>query len=150
MKIFKFFLTFSIACLISAQQPSAYKNNIFEHELLLGAWAFESMTTIKKAKREEITILYKDNKNIETLHFKDSGAINYDVINDGIEKNGVGIWFSDENHLTIIVDSDTTYGTFTINENTLTLVISAEETDKEYGYSTILKYIKNNDDYFGQ
>ena len=145
MKIFKFFLTFSIACLISAQQPSAYKNNIFEHELLLGAWVFESMTTIKKAKREEITILYKDNKNIETLHFKDSGAINYDVINDGIKKNGVGIWFSDENHLTIIVDSDTTYGTFTIDENKLTLVISAEETDKEYGYSTILKYIKNND-----
>lgn len=144
MKIFKFFLTFSIACLISAQQPSAYKNNIFEHELLLGAWAFESMTTIKKAKREEITILYKDNKNIETLHFKDSGAINYDVINDGIKKNGVGVWFSDENHLTIIVESDTTYGTFTIDENTLTLVISAEETDKEYGYSTILKYIKNN------
>ena len=150
MKIFKFFLTFSIACLISAQQPSAYKNNIFEHELLLGAWAFESMTTIKKAKREEITILYKDNKNIETLNFNDSGDINYDVINDGIEKNGVGIWFSDENHLTIIVESDTTYGTFTINENTLTLVISAEETDKQYGYSTILKYIKNNDDYFGQ
>ena len=145
MKIFKFFLTFSIACLISAQQPSAYKNNIFEHELLLGAWAFESMTTIKKAKREEITILYKDNKNIETLHFKDSGAIDYDVINDGIKKNGVGIWFSDENHLTIIVESDTTYGTFTVDENTLTLVISAEETDKEYGYSTILKYIKNND-----
>ena len=146
MKIFKFFFPFSIACLISAQQTSAYKNNIFEHELLLGAWAFESMTTIKKAKREEITILYKDNKNIETLHFKDSGAINYDVINDGIKKNGVGIWFSDENHLTIIVDSDTTYGTFTIDENKLTLVISAEETDKEYGYSTILKYIKNNDD----
>ena len=145
MKIFKFFLTFSVACLISAQQPSAYKNNIFEHEVLLGAWAFESMTTIKKAKREEITILYKDNKNIETLHFKDSGAINYDVINDGIEKNDVGIWFSDENHLTIIVESDTTYGTFTVDENTLTLVISAEETDKEYGYSTILKYIKNND-----
>ena len=144
MKIFKFFLAFSIACLASAQQPSAYKNNIFEHELLLGAWAFESMTTIKKAKREEITILYRDNKNIETLHFKDSGAINYDVINDGIKKNGVGIWFSDENHLTIIVESDTTYGTFTIDENTLTLVISAEETDKEYGYSTILKYIKNN------
>ena len=146
MKIFKFFLTFSIACLISAQKTSAYKNNIFEHELLLGAWAFESMTTIKKAKREEITILYKDNKNIETLHFKDSGAINYDVINDGIKKNGVGIWFSDESHLTIIVESDTTYGTFTIDENTLTLVISAEETDKQYGYSTILKYVKSNDD----
>ena len=146
MKIFKFFLILFMTCLISAQQSSTYKKNIFEHELLLGAWAFESMTTIKKAKREEITILYKDNKNIETIHFKDSGAINYDVINDGIKKNGVGIWFSDENHLTIIVESDTTYGTFTIYENTLTLVISAEETDKQYGYSTILKYIRSKDD----
>ena len=145
MNIFKFFFTLSIACSVYGQKPFTYKKNIFEHELLLGSWAFESMTTIKKAKREEITILYKDNKNIETLHFKDSGAINYDVINDGIKKNGVGIWFSDENHLTIIVDSDTTYGTFTIDENTLTLVISAEETDKKYGYNTILKYIKNND-----
>ena len=146
MKVFKFFLTFSIAYLIPAQQPSAYKNNIFEHELLLGSWAFESMTTIKKAKREEITILYKDNKNIETLLFNDSGAINYDVINDGIEKNGVGIWFSDESYLTIIVESDTTYGTFTIDENTLTLIINAKETDKQYGYSTILKYTKSKDD----
>ena len=145
MKIFKIFLIFSIACLIPAQNPSADKKDIFENQLLLGAWAFESMTTIKKAKREEITILYKDNKNIETLHFKDSGAINYDVINDGIEKNGIGIWFSDEKHLTIIVDSDTTYGTFTVDENILTLVISAEETDKQYGYSTILKYIKSKD-----
>ena len=145
MKIFKIFLIFSIACLIPAQNPSADKKDIFENQLLLGAWAFESMTTIKKAKREEITILYKDNKNIETLHFKDSGAINYNVINDGIEKNGIGIWFSDEKHLTIIVDSDTTYGTFTVDENILTLVISAEETDKQYGYSTILKYIKSKD-----
>ena len=145
MKIFKIFFTFFVACQIFAQQSSTLKKSIFEHELLLGAWTFESMTTIKKAKREEITILYKDNKNIETLHFKDSGAINYDVINDGIEKNGVGIWFSDESHLTIIVESDTTYGTFTIDENTLTLVISTEETDKQYGYSTILTYIKNKD-----
>ena len=139
------FLFVSIVLSVSAQSLSTNTKSIFKHDLLVGTWAFESMTTIKKAKREEITILYKDNKNIETLHFKESGAINYDVINDGIEKNGVGIWFSDENHLTIIVESDTTYGTFTIDENTLTLVISAEETDKKYGYNTILKYIKNND-----
>ncbi len=142
MKIFKPILTLSIVCSIFAQRPNVEKNNNFEHQLLLGSWAFESMTTIKKAKREEITILYKDNKNIETLSFESSGAINFDVINDGIAKNGVGIWFSEENHLTIIVESDTTYGTFTVDENILTLVITNDETDKQYGYSTILKYIK--------
>ena len=142
MKIFKPILTLFIVCSISSQSPNIEKKNNFEHQLLLGSWAFESMTTIKKAKREEITILYKDNKNIETLSFESSGAINFDVINDGIAKNGIGIWFSEENHLTIIVESDTTYGTFTVDENILTLVITNDETDREYGYSTILKYSK--------
>ena len=86
MKIFKPILTLFIVCSISSQSPNIEKNNNFEHQLLLGSWAFESMTTIKKAKREEITILYKDNKNIETLSFESSGAINFDVINDGIAK----------------------------------------------------------------
>ena len=102
---------------------------------------FESMTTIKKAKREEITILYKDKKNLETLKFEDSGAINFNVINDGIEKNGKGIWFAEENYLTIIVETDTTYGTYSVDGNTLMLIINAEETENTYGYSTILKYI---------
>ena len=102
---------------------------------------FESMTTIKKAKREEITILYKDKKNLETLKFEDSGAINFNVINDGIEKNGKGIWFAEDNYLTIIVESDTTYGTYSVDGNTLMLIINAEETENTYGYNTILKYI---------
>jgi len=59
-----------------------------------------------------------------------------------MEKNGIGIWFADDNHLTIIVESDTTYSTFSIDESMLTLVINAEETDSLYGYSTIIKYIK--------
>ena len=58
MKIFKPILTLFIVCSISSQSPNIEKNNNFEHQLLLGSWAFESMTTIKKAKREEITILY--------------------------------------------------------------------------------------------
>ena len=134
------FLFASIIFSISAQSLSNNTKSIFIHDLLIGNWTFESMTTIRKAKREEIIILYKDNKNIETLHFKNSGSINYDVINDGVEKNGLGIWFADESHLTIIVESDTTYGTFEIEKNSLTLIISEEETDKNYGFSTIIKY----------
>ena len=142
MKNFKTLFSFLIFCSIYPQNTSIKQTPFFKHQDLLGVWAFESMTTIRKAKRQEITILYKDKKNIETLQFETSGAIKYDVLNDGIEKNGDGIWFADDSHLTIIVESDTTYGTFSIDQSMLTLVINAEETDKLYGYSTILKYVK--------
>jgi len=142
MKNLKLLLYFFLLYSLYSQTNSISKTPFFKHKHLLGVWAFESMTTIRKAKRQEITILYKDKKNIETLQFETSGAIKYDVLNDGIEKNGNGIWFADDSHLTIIVESDTTYGTFSINENMLTLVINAEETDKLYGYSTIIKYIR--------
>ena len=142
MKNFKFLLLFFILDLGYPQTSSLSELPFFKHQKLLGVWAFESMTTIKNLKRQEITILYKDKKNIETLQFETSGAIKYDVLNDGIEKNGTGTWFADDSHLTIIVESDTTYGTFSIDESMLTLVINSEETDSLYGYSTIIKYIK--------
>ena len=142
MKNFKFLFLFFILDLVYLQTSSLSEPPFFKHQKLLGVWAFESMTTIRNAKRQEITILYKDKKNIETLKFESSGAIKYDVLNDGIEKNGIGTWFADESHLTIIVESDTTYGTFSIDESILTLIINAEETDKLYGYSTIIKYIR--------
>ena len=53
---------------------------------LFGTWIFESMTTITMAQREEITIVYKDEKNVETLSFYESGAIEYNVMNDGINE----------------------------------------------------------------
>ena len=142
MKNTKFLLAFFVFCLVYPQTISSLKPPFFKHEKLLGVWTFESMTTIKNLKRQEITILYKDKKNIETLQFETSGAIKYDVLNDGIEKNGNGIWFADDSHLTIIVESDTTYGTFSIDENMLMLVINAEKKDKLYEYSTVIKYVR--------
>ena len=142
MKNFKFLLLFFILDLGYPQTSSLSEPSFFKHQKLLGVWAFESMTTIRNAKRQEITILYKDTKNIETLQFATSGAIKYDVLNDGLEKNGKGIWYAEDSHLTIIVDSDTTYGTFSIEEIILTLVINTEETNKLYENSTIIKYLK--------
>ena len=107
---------------------------------VLGEWIFQSMTTITKAQREEITIVYKDEKNVETLTFGDSGEIAYNVTNDGIKKTGRGVWYSDDLFITIIVESDTTYGTFQIEDGSLTIIISEKESDEFYGYSTILKY----------
>lgn len=142
MKKFILLLPFFILCSLHSQINTISNTPSFKHKNLLGVWAFESMTTIRNAKRQEITILYKDKKNIETLQFETSGAIKYDVLNDGVEKNGNGVWFADDSHLTIIVESDTTYGTFSIDENILTLVLNAEETNKLYGNSTIIKYVK--------
>ena len=99
MKNFKFLLPFFILLFIYPQTTSLLEPSFFKYEKLLGVWAFESMTTIRNAKRQEITILYKDKKNIETLQFETSGAIKYDVLNDGIEKNGNGIWFTDDSLL---------------------------------------------------
>ena len=141
MKTSKILSLLFLLSMLSGQHNLFNKSPSLNHKKILGSWMFESMTTIKKAKREEITILYKDKKNLETLKFEDSGAIDYNVINDGIEKNGKGIWFAEDNYLTIIVESDTTYGTYSVDGNTLMLIINAEETENTYGYSTILKYI---------
>ncbi len=141
MKTSKILLLLFLTSMLSGQNNLFNKSPLLNHKKIIGSWIFESMTTIKKAKREEITILYKDKKNLETLKFEDSGAINFNVINDGIEKNGKGIWFAENNYLTIIVESDTTYGTYSVDGNTLMLIINAEETENTYGYSTILKYI---------
>ena len=110
---------------------------------ILGFWLFESMTTITKGKKEEITILYKDDKNIESLEFKKNGLIIFDVLNDGINKTGKGVWYADETNVAIIVDSDTTYGRYEITGKSLTIVTNEEETKEYYGYSTILKYQKD-------
>ena len=107
---------------------------------ILGKWIFQSMTTITKAQREEITIVYKDEKNIETLSFDDSGEIVYDVMNDGVNKTGRGVWYADQLYVSIIVDSDTTYGTYEIEDGSLTIITTEEESDEYYGNSTILKY----------
>ncbi|MAQ87167.1 MAG: hypothetical protein CMG23_03040 [Candidatus Marinimicrobia bacterium] len=107
---------------------------------ILGQWIFQSMTTITKAQREEITIVYKDEKNVETLTFDKSGEIAYNVTNNGIKKTGRGVWYSDDSYVKIIIESDTTYGALQIEDGSLTIITSEEESDEFYGYSTILKY----------
>ena len=107
---------------------------------ILGKWIFQSMTTITKAQREEITIVYKDENNIETLSFDDSGEIVYDVMNDGVYKTGRGVWYADQSYVSIIVDLDTTYGTYEIESSFLIIITTEEESDEYYVDRTILKY----------
>ena len=112
----------------------------YDTQDLVNTWVFTSMTTITKAEREKITIVYNDENNLETLTFEESGAIHYYVVNDGIVKKGAGVWYAEGQYLTIIVDSDTTYGNFSLEENILSIIISEDESDEFYGSSNILKY----------
>ena len=141
MKLFKSLSLLVVGSILFTQQNAFRINQKNNHLELIGSWVFESMTTITKAKREEIKIVYKDSKNIETLSFDESGSISYNVLNDGIEKKGDGIWFAELEYLTIIVGTDTTYGTYKIEKNNLTILIDTEETQSNYGYSTVIKYL---------
>ena len=141
MKLFKSLSMLVVGSILFTQQNPFRINQKNNHLELIGSWVFESMTTITKAQREEIKIVYKDSKNIETLSFDESGSISYNVLNDGIEKKGDGIWFAELEYLTIIVGTDTTYGTYKIEKNNLTILIDTEETQSNYGYSTVIKYL---------
>ena len=141
MNLFKSLSLLVVVSILFTQQNPFRFNQKNNHLELIGSWVFESMTTITKAQREEIKIVYKDSKNIETLSFDESGSISYNVLNDGIEKKGDGIWFAELEYLTIIVGTDTTYGTYKIEKNNLTILIDTEETQSNYGYSTVIKYL---------
>lgn len=141
MNLFKSLSLLVVGSILFTQQNPFRINQKNNHLKLIGSWVFESMTTITKAQREEIKIVYKDSKNIETLSFDESGSISYNVLNDGIEKKGDGIWFAELEYLTIIVGTDTTYGTYKIEKNNLTILIDTEETQSNYGYSTVIKYL---------
>ena len=76
MKNLKFLLPFFILLFVYPQTSSFLKPSLFKHEKLLGVWAFESMTTIRNAKRQEITILYKDKKILKPCNLKPQAQLN--------------------------------------------------------------------------
>ena len=100
------------------------------------------MTTITKAQKEEITILYKDKDINETISI-DSGEIVYNFINDGVKRTGLGVWYADQSYVSVIVDLDTTYGTHEIENSFLTIITTEEKSDEYYGNRTTLKYSRN-------
>ena len=61
-------------------------------------------------------------------------------MNDMVKKTGRGVWYTDQSYVSIIVDLDTTYGTYEIESNFLTIITTEEESDEYYGNRTILKY----------
>jgi len=112
------------------------------------SWLFESMTTITKGKREKISILYQDENNFETLTFKKPNVLEYYIINDGLEHNGLAKWNLNGKNLTIISDRDTIKSVIEIEKNMLNIITYDIESGTNYAFTTIIKYknqIKNLD-----
>ena len=103
-------------------------------------WLFKSMTTITKAKREKITILYQDENNFETLTFKSSNILEYYIINDGIQHNGLAKWSLSDKNLTIISGKDTTKSFIKIEDSSLSIITKEYDPLTNLNFTTIIKY----------
>tara|TARA_B100000214_G_scaffold369459_2_gene342557 strand:+ start:2642 stop:3076 length:435 start_codon:yes stop_codon:yes gene_type:complete len=112
----------------------------YKHLKLLGEWTFETMKTTTQAEFEEVLIIDKDENNVETISFNKAGELTYNAISDGVEKKGTGTWYTKDNRLRIIADSDTIDGTYQIEEDWLIITTNEKETDDFYAYSIIIKY----------
>ena len=102
------------------------------------SWLFESMTTITKGKREKISILYQDEKNFETLTFIKPNVLEYYIVNDGLEHNGLAKWTLNGKNLTIISDKDTIKSVIEIERNMLNIITYDIEPGTNYGFTTII------------
>jgi hypothetical protein len=98
------------------------------------------MTTITKAKREKITILYQDENNFETLTFKSSNILEYYIINDGIQHNGLAKWSLSDKNLTIISGKDTTKSFIKIEDSSLSIITKEYDPLTNLNFTTIIKY----------
>ena len=130
-KIYYLFFYLIIFTKTFSQNSELITNNI---------WFFESMTTITKAKREKITIFYKDENNFESLTFRIPNILEYYVINDGFEHTGLAKWILNEENLTIITGQDTINGVLKIENNILSIITYNTEPETNHGYTTIIKY----------
>ena len=60
-------------------------------------------------------------------------------MNDGVNKTGRGVWYADQSYVSIIVDLDTTCGTYEIENSFLNTITTEKDSDEYYGDRTILK-----------
>ena len=128
--ILLFIVIISFEELFSQNQPRLTDNS----------WLFKSMTTITKAKREKITILYQDENNFETLTFKSPDILEYYIINDGIEHNGLAKWSLIDKNLTIISGKETTESFIEINDSSLSIITKDYNPLTSHNLTTIIKY----------
>ena len=109
-------------------------------KLTENSWLFKSMTTITKVKREKISILYQDKNNFETLTFRSPDILEYYVVNDGIEHNGLARWSFINKNLTIISGKDITESFIEFEGSFLNIIIKEYDPVTNSTFTTIIKY----------
>ena len=109
-------------------------------KLTENSWLFKSMTTITKVKREKISILYQDENNFETLTFRSPDILEYYVVNDGIEHNGLAKWFLIDKNLTIISGKDITESFVEVEGSFLNIITKEYDPITNSTFTTIIKY----------
>ena len=109
-------------------------------KLTENSWLFKSMTTITKVKREKISILYQDKNNFETLTFRSPDILEYYVVNDGIEHNGLAKWFLIDKNLTIISGKDITESFVEVEGSFLNIITKEYDPITNSTFTTIIKY----------
>ena len=109
-------------------------------KLTENSWLFKSMTTITKAKREKISILYQDENNFETLTFRSPDILEYYVVNDGIEHNGLAKWSLIDKNLTIISGKDITESFIEVEGSFLNIITKEYDPVTNSTFTTIIKY----------
>ena len=109
-------------------------------KLTENSWLFKSMTTITKVKREKISILYQDENNFETLTFRSPDILEYYVMNDGIEHNGLAKWSLIDKNLTIISGNDITESFIEVEGSFLNIITKEYDPVTNSTFTTIIKY----------
>ena len=109
-------------------------------KLTENSWLFKSMTTITKVKREKISILYQDENNFETLTFRSPDILEYYVVNDGIEHNGLAKWSLIDKTLTIISGKDIMESFIEIEGSFLNIITKEYDPVTNSTFTTIIKY----------
>ena len=109
-------------------------------KLTENSWLFKSMTTITKVKREKISILYQDENNFETLTFRSPDILEYYVVNDGIEHNGLAKWSLINKNLTIISGKDITESFIEVEGSFLNIITKEYDPVTNSTFTTIIKY----------
>ena len=134
--------TLFVICAVSLPaQDSFFKiKPKYKHLKLLGEWTFETMQTTTQAENEEISIINKDENNVETISFNKDGKLSYNAKSNGVRNKGTGTWYTKENRLRIIADSDTIDGTYQIENDWLIITSNEAETDDYYAYRVTIKY----------
>ena len=109
---------------------------------LIGVLEMETVSmTILSNPSQNLTIT-SDSDNNETMILGEDGTYSYEGKVNGESDSGSGSWSSTSNKLTIVEDGDTDIWDFSISGDELTLNITTEETETNWGSEIELVYTK--------